>query len=327
MILVKKLKLQEFRGVRKCETPIELSKFTVIVGRNNAGKSAILEALSLLPHPKEQIPVIGKSKINFISNLHSGPRSLIYGYSGTAWLEFEINSYRVKFKISDNGVVESFIGERKYDESSLMTMLSKMLGIKIIPGSLALFLPNSSGFIDQLRKNITREGVWEDIEKNGINVSVVRDLISRVVSDVFTEAYVGRNDILLLRKEVPSEKKVLSIKVSDLGDGVERVLVCVLWLERYMPRLVLWDDIEASAHPGLIETLLEWLSRKDWQVVISTHSIDVLDRLVQIEPRDASLITLNKDERDVLKVRSFKLDDVEDIMDKGIDLRKTLELL
>jgi predicted ATP-dependent endonuclease of OLD family len=37
--------IKEFRGIECCKTPLSLSNFTVLVGRNNSGKSSILESL------------------------------------------------------------------------------------------------------------------------------------------------------------------------------------------------------------------------------------------------------------------------------------------
>ena len=52
MVFVSRLELREFRGVRIVKEPLELSDFTVLVGRNNSGKTTVLDALYLLPHPR-----------------------------------------------------------------------------------------------------------------------------------------------------------------------------------------------------------------------------------------------------------------------------------
>lgn len=57
----------------------------------------------------------------------------------------------------------------------------------------------------------------------------------------------------------------------------------MLLLEAVKPKIVLWDDFEVFAHPSLIETLLKWLTEEDWQVVLSTHSIDILYALLSIK--------------------------------------------
>lgn len=150
---------------------------------------------------------------------------------------------------------------------------------------------------------------------------VFRDLIDPVVHDVFTEVLIERGR-LKLRKEVSEDIGPLYIDTADLGDGVERLCLVVLALEYLKPRLVLWDDIEASAHPGLVETVLRWLSSRDWQVVITTHSLDVLLELINIWPRDCSVIVLRKRRDDVVEHRVLELEDLEKMLSSGIDLRK-----
>lgn len=113
----------------------------------------------------------------------------------------------------------------------------------------------------------------------------------------------------------------------DLGDGVERVLLYGLWLETYNPKVVLWDDIEASAHPGLIEAVLEWLADRDWQVVLTTHSLDVLDRLVAVEPEGASVVVLKKGPDDVLKPKVLNLDELRDMLERHLDVRLVVDIL
>ena len=42
---VDQIDVSGFRGVKEFEEPLELLEFTILVGRNNAGKSSISEAL------------------------------------------------------------------------------------------------------------------------------------------------------------------------------------------------------------------------------------------------------------------------------------------
>ena len=45
---ISKIDIKEFRGIKSCNTSIKLSKFNVLIGKNNSGKSSLLEALYLL---------------------------------------------------------------------------------------------------------------------------------------------------------------------------------------------------------------------------------------------------------------------------------------
>ena len=82
-ILVKELDLKEFRGIRKLAKPIKLTKFNVIIGRNNTGKTAILEAIYLLsmPYTSYNDPIYNKNRIDLIAELHGGTRIRIQRYS------------------------------------------------------------------------------------------------------------------------------------------------------------------------------------------------------------------------------------------------------
>ncbi|MDF2956652.1 MAG: hypothetical protein OD814_000274 [Candidatus Alkanophagales archaeon MCA70_species_1] len=46
-MFVSQVNIREFRGIRSCKKPLEFSKFTVLVGRNNSGNPFFLEKLSL----------------------------------------------------------------------------------------------------------------------------------------------------------------------------------------------------------------------------------------------------------------------------------------
>ena len=291
---------------------ITLGRLNVLIGRNNSGKSAFLEALSLFPIPFNayHAPFLDSSRIQLIAQLHSGLESLVYGYSGIAEIKFSINHNEIMYRITDHGNIFAFIDGKRLDSQTYLKEVA--------------FIPNDSNFLKSVREKIV--SAWSTIMKSGANVRVVRDLISRVVHDEFTEVYLGANNVLELRKELPDDK-VFWIRVTDIGDGVERLLISALYLEVLRPKLVLWDDIEASAHPGLIEVLIKWLINKNWQIVISTHSIDVLNLLTKIAPADTLIWVLRSDEYDRLNIKQLTIDDVADILESNIDIRRILDQL
>jgi len=92
------LDITEFRGIRRLEKPPELTSFNVIIGRNNVGKSSILEAIYLLTMPYRLsyprfLPYHApdtENPIEFIGRLHDGIKSLIYGQSGKSILKYNL---------------------------------------------------------------------------------------------------------------------------------------------------------------------------------------------------------------------------------------------
>jgi recombinational DNA repair ATPase RecF len=96
-MFIKRLNIEEFRGVKKCDKPLELSKFTVLVGKNNSGKSAILEALYLLvtSNPEYVSRAYRTRTMELMQLLHGGASSLVYAYSGNARVEYLIGQQRI----------------------------------------------------------------------------------------------------------------------------------------------------------------------------------------------------------------------------------------
>jgi predicted ATPase len=80
-VFVSSVNLTEFRGIKEFKEPLELAKFNVLVGRNNSGKSVILQALSLLPHPDLGLPMnlqVWVIRIGIFDYLLGGHSSTIY---------------------------------------------------------------------------------------------------------------------------------------------------------------------------------------------------------------------------------------------------------
>jgi len=96
-MFIHELDLEEFRGIKKCKEPIKFSKFNVLVGRNNSGKSTILEALYLLPIPTHyDEPFSGSKRLDYLHGLTGGKASLAYVYSGMAKLIYKVNDTLLK---------------------------------------------------------------------------------------------------------------------------------------------------------------------------------------------------------------------------------------
>ncbi len=305
-MFIKQLDITEFRGVKRCEKPLELSKFTVLVGRNNAGKSATLEALYLLVASNGyQSGAYNVNPLAILWDLHGGPSFLVYGYSGTAKVEYIINESKIRTE-SDGKNIKLL----RDNQIIRFADLSEKLNFKFTPKNTdsAIFLvPSDTSLLKKLVDSIFRGENWNLVMKSGAHLEVIK-LVNKCVDDRYTEVYKAE-----LRKEVAGN--IFYIKIEDVGEGLKKAIPVMLWLEAVQPSVVLWDDFEASAHPSLIKQLITWLSKKGWQVVISTHSIDVLSQLLEVKPENAKVIQLQKTWDDVLHHRSLTMDQLEDIID------------
>ncbi|RLI84087.1 MAG: hypothetical protein DRP01_08465 [Archaeoglobales archaeon] len=320
------LDVTEFRGIKKCEKPIEFSKFNVLIGRNNTGKSAILEALYLFPNPTEYL--FGGTKLTLVGDLlHSG-EPLTYGYWGDAKIRYVFEYYwnshpllckyeitigkKCEFKLLHVKVEKS---KKKVVREEIKKEIEELKNVTCLIFSDLSLIKRYDAEIS-LKKN--------KIMKQGSHVKIAK-LISKCVDDKFTEIYL---DTMKLRKELP-DGNAFYIHIDDLGDGIKKAVRVMLILEALKPKIVLWDDFEIFAHPSLIETLLEWLIEEDWQVVLSTHSIDVLYALIDVKKHreDITVIQLAKKPDDSLTFEKLTLDDLDDLIMANQDPRKITDLL
>ncbi len=322
-VVVEELDLNEYRGVRRLAKPLKLRGLNVLIGRNGVGKTAILEALYLLsrPYTAYQDPVYDRSVLKYIAEMHGGVASLVYGYAGTAELVYKLKGLTddIHVKVTSDGNVIVVSGGYNISDSGYETLLKRFnAGFKVKP--LSFMVPDDSNAYRLMHKFLLKQSVWAWIEKRGLHVKVVDDLLAGIIADTYTEVTVRYNR-LHVRKEREKGKGPLYVDLDSLGEGIKRVLTVYLTVEYLDPRILLWDDIEVAAHPSLLDKLLAWLERMERQVVVTTHSIDVLYYLALHHPRDAQVVLLTKTGDDVLDYRVIEIDELEEMFEKGIDAR------
>ncbi|GAB6148050.1 AAA family ATPase [Stetteria hydrogenophila] len=338
-MLVRSVDVKDFRGVRGLSEPLELSNFTVLLGRNNVGKTAILEALYLLAMPfPYPIPPYRNAPLRVVADLHDGHSSLIYGYTGEAKVFLQL-AKRADIKGVGISGVSIAIREKEVDVyyhgkartirfGGLADYASflKSCGCGIERDLAALYVPDNSSYYAKLGEFILeKEDVLRWIEKQGLHAKAAR-IVSEAVYDKFTEV-LARRDRLALRKEAGSGVGPLYVDVNSLGVGVRRLLLVYLAVEYLNPRIILWDDVEVAMHPDLLEAVVRWLSGSGRQVVVSTHSIDLLYALTLEKPRDARVVVLRKRGDDIVEHKSLDIDEVEELVERGVDPRRIVDEL
>lgn len=297
MNMIEKIDITDFRGVKSCESPLKLSDLTVIVGRNNSGKSSVLEAIHCLRIGQD--PLFGFSKVNLVKNLHSN-KNLAHRYSGEAELKYEFEGQNGSTKVQNN--------------------ISHQATVNDFNGNTILY-PSGDKYVDRAYGNL--KSVREGIEKDGAHIRVV-DFLNQSIGDHYTEIYL---ETLEARKK-PENTNPYWVDIKDLGSGLINTIPVFLTIEYHKPEIFLWDDFGTSLHPGLLLRVLEWLSESGSQIVLSTHSIDVLSSLLEVSPQNASVIQLSKSEDDILRHTTLDLEDLELTMENaGHDPRYLAEAM
>ena len=317
-MFVRSLNIKEFRGIKSCKNLIKFSNFNILIGKNNSGKSSILEALSLLPYPSIPRFISGNRRIEYLQRLHQSRRGgqyrrLLYLYAGESTLEYTLEKGNLIFNIRK----DSYFAGGLSDILSIATFFN--VNIDQLD-HLVLFFPYTTSILEDLEWKMKE--LKDMITKKGYHVTLAK-FLNECVNDNYSE-FVFQEPISL-RKVYPNTTAFIELK--DLGSGAEKVIKIMALLELLEPKLILIDDIEAGLHPTMIKLFFNWLKKKKFQSILSTHSIDVLYHLVDIKPADTSILQLNKSNEDILSYEVLTLDELEDLLDANTDPRLLLDTL
>ncbi|KKM91897.1 hypothetical protein LCGC14_1223850 [marine sediment metagenome] len=313
-MFVKSLSIEEFRGVKSCTKPIKFSNFTVLIGRNNSGKSAILEALSLLPTPWTSRYISSIPRINYLAQIHLTRkggmyRRLLYLYAGEASLDYilEHTNKKIYFKITKD-TFESSLMQNVSSTAQFYNMKPNQLEHSV------LFFPYTASILDDIEWRMN--DLKDLITKEGYHITLAK-FLNECGNEKFSEFIF--QDPITLRKVYPDTTAFIELK--DLGSGTERVIKIMALLELLNPKLILIDDFAAGFHPTMIKLFFNWLNKKDFQIIISTHNIDVLYYLADLKPKDTSILQLNKSNEDVISQETFTLEEIESLLNANNDPR------
>ena len=100
--MLKSINIRNFKGIRELDEPISLSKITVLIGRNESGKSSILEAIYLAASATQGFadPIMRTSTINVLSRKYLSLRNLIFKGSDDLEIELDIDHQDKREKIT-----------------------------------------------------------------------------------------------------------------------------------------------------------------------------------------------------------------------------------
>jgi hypothetical protein len=282
------------------------------------------------------MPLTGRPRNEIIASSHAREKdSLVYEYSGTAIVSYGVGSNVSELRLETTGQFEFDI--RNSEDMPRNTAYS--------PGADGIYrmdrAPNSlsqvtaiyynDDLFETLQSSLMAEANWNAVQKDKAHNRVLKEVVSPSVTEKFTEVaphYLATSQqwVLRARKEFPDGTST-HVRLTELGRGLQRVIVPLLLFEATKPSIGLWDDIEAGMHPSLLENVLKWLFKKDWQMVISTQSIDVLSTMAKIRPKDTQVIMLSKSADDLLSYKILDMESFADLIDAGQDPRQIVNLL
>lgn len=335
-MMIKELKLRNFRGVKRIERVeddqkidgINFTPLTILLGPNNSGKTTILESLFLLPNPLREVPYsissVQENALSVIHEIHKTVESEGYAFLFLDYLQNEAviscNDYEIRFLRKENDVhVEAKSKEKNYGKIGEIWFSSQ--GMR--PINKSIFIENSLLITPNLIKFafLYLKNNWASIMNLRIGKKVAKDASLLSIEnylDITMEPFLGGK--ISINAYLEDGKR---IRLGDLGEGIQNYIIAKMLYILSNPKVLLWDDVEAHFNPKIIIDVAEWFSdliERGKQIIISTHSLEAA-RLIASLNEENTIIYLTKLEDNVLKAKKLMLQDVENLLKAGIDIR------
>lgn len=310
----KKLTIKGFRCIY--DAALDLEWFTVLIGKNDTGKSSILEAIALLAASHrgqfgafvrdggaiDSTEWISHSKGNaeikllFEDNVGLG---MGMGTDGTRpsepWLLYKLTREGVQWNQLQNHQRESVPGLEGLRSRLVGTQRAYQLSPK------AMRRPVPTGTLDNNPLPSDGTGLVDALDRLSHKAfgELLAEYSTRIptVEEVLLEAYRTAGGVQQGTKEIRFRlTNGDEISCRQASDGAMLVLgLLSIVYEKEPPQLVLLEEPENGIHPGQLEKLIQAITdlsivKKRVQIVMTTHSPYVLDAVdaanVRVVSRD-----------------------------------------
>lgn len=303
-----------------------LSRVNLIVGKNGAGKSALLEALWLgseqLLHGhwslfdilrlRDELPDAAATATELFRALMSIRREV-------GEVKIQVNEIEYDLSVGfDHGKSQIKFGELSINTDVVKQSLANrdLLTSDVFYYK---FIPQAG-----LHKN-DLAALWDDITLTDLE-DVVDEAIRIIRPDAQRIAFIGNKD----SRRVPVVKiqGKGAVPMSRLGDGLVRVFGVALAIVNSQGEPVFIDEIETGIHfsvmPDLWRLIFSLAEKLNVQVFVTTHSWDCISAFgaiaKEVPDADAQLIRLERNGDDVRAVR-YDQDEIAIAAKQGIEVR------
>ena len=350
--MIARIKIENFKGIKYCEIS-DLGKVNVFVGRNNSGKSSILDALCLMRSAfnpmlfNEPVPHLLLRRKAIERSMYA-LRNFWYNYDTAQNIKFGL-----EFKSGEKLNIEmSFRTDYQFQMlfEDPLGKLGKLIDGKYF-GSIERGLGSDSLSV---RGNINIAYIYPHLNTFLSEIVLIDDYLARklevlemIVADrIYKQGYGKRlaeklNEVYNLEAEtliyipVPSDPhkfrlsvttKDLYLHIDDMGDGTKYAMVILFLCTLLKDTAFLVEEVESHQHSEAIKKfipkLVEIANKQNVQLFLTTHSIEVLNVLSQLpEENDIHLFYI-ENKNGYIDVRHLGRNvDFKILLDLGVDPR------
>lgn len=308
--MIDKLEIKNFMPFEELTIPT-LKRINLIGGKNNAGKTALLEAIKILRSKKD----FGGTITKIIKDRRQAYQ-INFGY-----LKYLFNRKSLDQNSSPTLAINDFSITAQIDDSIIFQPSFGGKEIEIIISDNKeedfVFISFSSDF-----KLITE--LWEKIvltPKEDDVIDVIKDTV---------EPKLKRFDVGSRVVKVRLSDTEIPVPITTLGDGVQRVLLMALGLANAQNSILLIDEIELGLHHSVMEKLwrmiFKYAKKWDIQVFATTHSQDAIRTFQYVaceeeNKSEAQFIRLQVGRKGNNEAIIFETDKLTDVLSIPMEIR------
>ena len=351
------LKIENFRGIKSLEID-DLARVNLFVGKNNCGKTSVLESAFLLTgmsNPAVLVYIENRRGLNLNESSHL--RNFFYSQKYTEGFRLfgrqktesrELNVGPIYGDFNVRQVASDPSNERDAIQTDILSSATdqSLNGLKFIftthsakgsrkyEATIRLVKSKDDPFrfqLDEKYKETTH--IWflgqtygpEMVDRmlNEKNRDVLVNNLQYIEPKV-QDIRIGLNGIMMVDIGMDN-----FFPINHLGGGMVHILNILSTIHRAKNEILIIDEIENGLHVSSIkhmwDMVLESSKQNNTQIFMTTHSSDVIKGLrsaLQGKSDSVACFWLSKLDDDRIKAYRYSPDRLEKALDAGIDIRQ-----
>lgn len=248
-----KIRIENFRGIREGEID-GLTDVNILVGRNNSGKSTVLEAISISASLMYQLDPAGRDRQEQIRTRRNES-----AFPAPSWWYRRDQALQPRFVLwSDGDRVEA-----RVDETRQLRIQKSQATAAAIVARTVLF-----DTVDARRLEFEQRW-WTELatpRRDKVLIAIMNEIFG---FDAETASYTPEQQVMLLFPKI-------GVRVDDQGDGARACFRVLLVMLAVKPSLLLLEEPETHQHPAALEkaalAVCKAAKEAETQLILTSHS-------------------------------------------------------